>query len=441
MTVSLYVPCFNSAAHIEKVLKGIFNQSLSVDEVVVVDDCSGDETLEIASRYPVRIIKHPKNKGLAAARNTAVSSIDSEFIASLDSDCVPDRNWLETLIGRMGNLEIAGAGGKLIDNYDPVNVCDFWRSVHMKQHWEDSESYPDFLYGSNTIFRRKALIDIGGYREELKNNYEDVDICFRLKKAGYVFIYEPKAAVRHLKMDDVRTLLNNYWNWNLGYYQKEGYYNCQKNFLFKLRDNIGLANRYLQEDITSKRSELIYLDFLLALHHSLKDFQYFICRENNNDYMPYLKVSFWLSLLDLTFFYHFESEGNKRSTFIPAMNLFIQNFLALNLIVGGVIRERFKNNDFKRRLYKHLFLSLYGFYDEFFLDKLTNLIDVHPDWSRFYKNKFSNLDPLFLEKMSVEFNEWLDGMIYRFNDIRYMIEISSKKVEESTIRRRICYDN
>lgn len=312
MKVGLYIPCFNAEETIQSCLEAVFKQAYPIKEVVVVDDGSTDRTIEIVSKYPVKIIRHTNNKGLAFARNTAIKNINTEFIASLDADCLPDSDWLKQLMKRFDSPKIAGVGGRLLEIYSS-SVFDLWRAVHMKQYWGDKETNPPFLFGSNTIFRKKALINIGFYNENYKNNYEDVDISNRLKKTGYVLLYEPKAIAHHLRNDDICSILNSYWRWNSGYYQKKRYYSNLKSFVFKVKDNIGLANRYIEEDIVSKRYQLLYLDFLLALHHSLRDFEYFISQNNQkNLYITDSSLSyFWLALLDLTFFYHLNSKKKE----------------------------------------------------------------------------------------------------------------------------------
>lgn len=429
MRTSLYISCFNAENYIGDVLKGVFKQSLLPDKVIVIDDSSTDKTAETASSFPVKIIKHKKNKGLAAARNTAIKNIDADFIASLDADCVPEPDWLEKLMKRLDSPEVVGTGGRLLEMHSST-VFDFWRSVHMKQYWEEEKTAPPFLFGSNTLFRRQALVKVGLYNEGFKNNYEDVDICNRLKKRGYTLTYEPKAIVHHLKRDNIYSILNNYWSWNSAYYQKKEFYSNSKSFSRKLKDNIGLANRYIEEDITSKRFPLLYLDFLLVLHHSLKDFEYFIS-QGKQEYLNYPVLSFWLSLLDLTFFYHFDSEKNSFSTLIPNQDTFLQNFFALNLVLGRFIQERFKNEKFKKTLYRHLLASVYEINDAYLLDKLVDLTELHQDWSQFCKKEHPNLSVLFLEDFSFNFRKWLNSLMFRFPKIIQMIEVSAKNTDEN----------
>ncbi|MCM8774227.1 MAG: glycosyltransferase family 2 protein [Candidatus Omnitrophica bacterium] len=428
LKVSLYIPCFNAAQTIRHCLEAVLKQSYPLEEVIVIDDGSTDETARIVSAYPVRLIRHTHNQGLATARNTAIKNIGTEFIAALDADCLPEADWLVQLMKRFSSPKIAGVGGKLLESYSN-NVFDFWRAVHMRQHWEDEDRLPRFLFGSNTVFRKEALLAVGLYNEEFKNNYEDVDICQRLKKDGWFLIYEPKAIVHHLKKDDICSILENYWRWNIAYYQKKNFYDNSRNFVFKLKDNLGLANRYIEEDLAAKRHQLLYLDFLLALHHSLKDFEYFTYK-NKQGYSDCLLLSLWLALIDLTFFYHFDSGKDQLPTLIPKKNSLLQNFFALNLILGSCISGIFKSKDFKRILYKHLLLSLYKTDDNYLLDRLLNLIELHKDWSNLLRKKQPNINILFLKSLYLYLQRWLKDLTLRFPDIVRMIEISAGKTDK-----------
>lgn len=430
-TVSLYIPCFNAAKTILFCLDAVFKQTYPLEEVLVIDDGSTDETVKLANQYPVRAIKQHKNLGLAAARNVAIRNTNAEFISSLDADCAPENEWLKHLMERFDSPKIAGAGGKLLE-IDSSSVFDFWRSVHMKQCWQDDETSPPFLFGSNTVFRKEAFINIGFYNESYKSNYEDVDICNRLKKSNYTLLYEPRAIVRHLRYDNICSLLNSYWRWNLGYYLKEGYYSSPEKFIFKLKDNVGLANRYIEEDFRCRRYRLLYLDFLLALHHSLRDFEYFIFK-NDPNVSSYAPFSSWLSLLDLTFFYHMDIDrGNRRSLISKNLN-FLQNFFAFNLILGKLVQDKFEGNQFIKTLYSHLFLSVCNIKDNYSLEKLLNLVELRRDWSSLISIPHSHLNIQFLENLSLNLSEWLGRLTYCSPELVKMIENSAEETSRSQI--------
>jgi len=211
--VSLYIPCLNVEGYIAPVLEGVLHQSLPVDEILIVDDGSTDRTVEIAGRYPVTIVRHERNRGLAPARNTGFLRSRNDLVAALDADCVPDATWLETLVSAMANPSVALAGGKLVETRLD-SVADRWRQSHMPQDWGDARIVnPKFVFGSNTVARKSAVDEVGGYDERMRTNGEDVDLSQRLRARGHDFIYEPAALVRHLRRDSVASVLSAYWRW------------------------------------------------------------------------------------------------------------------------------------------------------------------------------------------------------------------------------------
>ena len=91
-TVSVVVPCFNSAATIERALRSVEHQTTKPNEVLVVDDASNDNTVSIIEQYAqtsslnIRVIKQSMNGGPSVARNAAWNVATGEFIAFLDAD-------------------------------------------------------------------------------------------------------------------------------------------------------------------------------------------------------------------------------------------------------------------------------------------------------------------------------------------------------------------
>jgi len=427
MKVALYIPCFNSDKTIRACLEAIMLQTAPIDEILVIDDGSTDKTVEIAKKYPIKIISHAKNRGLASARNTAINAVSAEFVASVDSDCLAHPNWLKLLMKELKSGKTAGAGGSLLEKTS--SIFDRWRSTHMKQSWEDGLSQPPFLFGSNTVFNRKALIESGLYNEELKNNYEDVDICQRLKSMGYGLRFQPKACVDHLKKDSLYSLLNTFWRWHLEFYRKQKYYAGENDFAYKLNDNLGLANRFLKDDFCSKRQELIYLDFLMALHHCVKDFEYYSSK-GNPDLPSDPKTASWFSLLDLVFFYNFDLRKNSLRSMMPAKYKSLQNLLGLNLILGLSLKEKFNDQEFQKLVYKHLLISIYKIDDHYLLDKIINLALPHHEWSGLYDKTHPLLDQLFLKKFIFYFMEWMKDAMFGDPKVIKSIKLSAKMIEK-----------
>src|SRR6516165_3866567 len=100
MRVTAYIPCFNGARYLPATITAILGQTQPPDELLIIDDGSTDNSSEVASRYPVRIIRHEKNKGLAAARNTALANAKFEFLNDVRCGCSAGANVAGVPTGR-----------------------------------------------------------------------------------------------------------------------------------------------------------------------------------------------------------------------------------------------------------------------------------------------------------------------------------------------------
>lgn len=270
---SLYIPCYNASKTLKKCLSSVMLQKYPFDEVIVVDDGSTDNTAEIAKTYDVTLIEHTQNKGLAEARNTGVSAAKNEFVASIDADVVLEKDWLLQIDKYFSADRFAGVSGRLEETQE--DVFSLWRKHNMTQHWGDTARFVPFMYGAVSVFNKKVLLEAGLYNPKYKSNYEDYDICRRLKESGHKFFYIPYAKASHLKEDNLASLLDSFWNWQFYYYSEKDTYQSIDNLEFKLKENIGLANRLLRKSFAEKDNNNLYIDFLLSIVLSLKDIFYF----------------------------------------------------------------------------------------------------------------------------------------------------------------------
>lgn len=200
MKVSLYIPTKNSGEYLEKCIDSVLNQTLKVDDFFIVDDGSSDNTVRIAKRFRIKVVKNEKG-GLANSRSLAFKSAKNDYVAALDSDCAAYPDWIEMLVKDI-HAGVAGVGGKNVESGG--GYLDQWRKQHMSQNWgNEKTANPEFLFGCNTLFRKSIIKKVGLYNPKYKTNYEDVDISKRLKQKGYMLIYEPKAIVEHLRKDNL----------------------------------------------------------------------------------------------------------------------------------------------------------------------------------------------------------------------------------------------
>lgn len=271
--VSVYIPCYNGAKYLAQCIEGILAQSYPADEILLIDDGSCDNTYEIAVQYPLTIIRHDENRGIAAARNTAIVNARNDFVAALDSDCVPDKDWLKNLMYNFDNENVAGVGGCLIELY-ARNLADKWRSTYMGQNWGPKKVInPPFIFGSNSVFRKDVLVKIGLYNERYRTNGEDNDLSLRLLKQGLTLVYEPTAIARHLRRDSIVSVLRMNWQWN--FYGHSLHINL-RNLLKGLLWDIRRIKGYIVHDVKKKRFSFLVLDLLAAFYAIYADYKSYL---------------------------------------------------------------------------------------------------------------------------------------------------------------------
>ena len=155
--ISVVVPVRNAGRELQLCLEALSRQSLSKDqyEVIVVDDGSVDDSVEVAKRWAVRIIRQER-KSAAAARNRGVREARGEIVVFTDADCTADEKWLEKLVRPLHN----GADGTV-----GRCVSDQRQWVARLVQLELDERYArmarhdriDFLNTGNCSYRRKLL--------------------------------------------------------------------------------------------------------------------------------------------------------------------------------------------------------------------------------------------------------------------------------------------
>jgi len=241
-SITLAIPYFNAAVFIGTALESVDNQTYLPEEIIVVDDGSTDESMDIVKRFPhVRVISHSRNYGIAAARNTAWENATGDIVAFIDADTIAHPRLLEILAGCYSTSDIAGVGGRGIEIMQN-NQYDKWRKDVLFQGWgENYKSNVHFLFGICSSYRKNILKKLGGFDTFFKVSGEDMDFCFRVNQAGFRLVYHPEAVVYHLRADDRRSI------------EKMTYRHCYGGFLAQRK------NQYFRNKMPLTRSISLFL--------------------------------------------------------------------------------------------------------------------------------------------------------------------------------------
>jgi glycosyltransferase involved in cell wall biosynthesis len=276
MKLTVYIPCYDAARFIEASIRALLNQTRPPDELLVIDDGSIDNSAELASRLPVRVIRHEKNRGLAAARNTAFANATHPLVGAIDADVLPDPTWLEHLFRHFADPHIVGTGGRLIEAHHS-RPADAWRSVYMTQDLgleriDIEQPSHRRLGGFGTIFRKEAVLSVGGYNEKYRTNYEDVDLCSRLLAAGHKLVFEPRAIAYHQRRDSIPSVIRTSWHWDFYFHYFRGGYN---RLWLKVLLNFRFARSLVSSHLRSKRFSLLLVDLPLPWILTDMDLRYY----------------------------------------------------------------------------------------------------------------------------------------------------------------------
>jgi GT2 family glycosyltransferase len=271
--VDYYIPVYNVERYMRSSIEGILGQDYPVGRLLIINDGTKDRSIDIAREYPVDIYEHETNMGLSAARNTAFLRSKADFLGAFDTDASPSRDFTRIAMSEFENCgrNLSGAGGRMTENFTAA-AADKWRAVHMAQQKGERRIYnTDFLFGSNCIYKKKAVLDAGGFDEKYRTNYEDVDMCRRLKKTGASIVYLPYARAVHFRTDDDESVLKTRWNWNFWSYEEQGCYADIKKLAGKMLQQAQISAIYINSDAAVNNRDLLFLDVMNIIYGCILD--------------------------------------------------------------------------------------------------------------------------------------------------------------------------
>lgn len=263
MSVGVFVVTHNHEATLPAALEGLCQQGELVAKVVLVDNCSRDQSVAVARafahRLPLAILTLSENTGFSRAANLALAQLETPWVLSLNPDCRLLPGFLaELLLAAQKHGDLGSACGLLLRGNSPglsstevvdsagmvVSACgrhhDRGAGKALRPAWEK----PAWVFGATgacALYRRQALQDVaypGGevFDEGFFAYREDADLAWRLKRRGWRCLYWPQARAVHgrglkpekgragqaeINMHSVKNrfllrLSNADWRWHLG---------------------------------------------------------------------------------------------------------------------------------------------------------------------------------------------------------------------------------
>ena len=197
---SVVVPVYNGERTLKRCLEALLELDYPKDsyEIIVVDNNSNDQTVQIATRFPIKLLHEKHIQTSYAARNKGILEAVGDIVAFTDADCIAAPNWLHELLLPFDDSSIGGVGGQVIASGPEGDVEKFITSLQLFSQYQDSNYFLPYLITCNAAYRRKNLIELGGFNARLFTS-SDIDLAWRLQlNTGCRLVFNSNAKVSHI---------------------------------------------------------------------------------------------------------------------------------------------------------------------------------------------------------------------------------------------------
>jgi glycosyltransferase involved in cell wall biosynthesis len=202
--ISIVIPVYNEAEHIDDCLRAIAKQVVRPLEVIVVDNNSTDDTAARIAKYSfVTLLKEPR-QGVVHARNLGFDAARGDIIGRIDADTLLPSDWTQNLKAIFaGNPRLDAVSGAV--SYHDLPFPNFARKIDLlfRQHIANKMAGEVFLYGANMGIRRSAWMKVRGDVCHAKGLHEDFDLAIHSQDLGSIITFDKrlKASVSLRRVD------------------------------------------------------------------------------------------------------------------------------------------------------------------------------------------------------------------------------------------------
>jgi len=219
MKASVIVLSWNGVAYLSNCLKAVLSQDYPDFEIIVVDNGSADGSADlVAERFPqVRLIRNERNLGFSGGMNVGLQATQGDALVLLNQDTVVRPDWLLALVHAFADKQVGIVGAKLLEldgrtlshagGYVewPLALGRHIGVGEVDQGQYDAAADVEYVTGASLAIRRTVLDQIGLLDDRFfPAFYEDVDLCWRARKAGWRIRYEPRAVALHDEASSTR---------------------------------------------------------------------------------------------------------------------------------------------------------------------------------------------------------------------------------------------
>jgi len=269
--ISIIIPAFNEEEYIDKTLTAIEQLVPSEDcEIIVVDNGSTDNTVQVAEAYNIKLLRHP-NKTISSTRNIGAKTASGEILVFIDSDIIIDDTWYEALLSIIPELEkrpLIVTGSRCHPENNSTWLNHYWFS-------RLTECKINYINSGHLITTRQLFALINGFTASLKTA-EDYDFCMKASAAGAKIIDNPSLKVLHLGYPKkiITFMLREMWHGKEDFQSVEKFLASKIAWIATFNLLSFIASLYLVISLASVTPALVYLVIIFSLSVALTHIKY-----------------------------------------------------------------------------------------------------------------------------------------------------------------------
>lgn len=210
--LSIVIPTHQRSDLLRRCLASVIAHAPTGTEIIVVDDASPDESAQQAvAEFPgIRLIRLPSRRGFCVAANRGIQAARAPIVELLNDDTEVEPGWADAAMAWFQDPKIVAVAplvlrhGSVTPTIDSAGDTYHWGGFAQKRG--NGRALSDFpleprevfgASGSSAFYRRQAILDVGSFPESFGSYFEDVDLSFRLRRAGGRIVFDPRSRVWH----------------------------------------------------------------------------------------------------------------------------------------------------------------------------------------------------------------------------------------------------
>lgn len=199
--VSVIIPVKNSAPTLDGCLRSIKRSSFKNIELIVVDDHSTDNSVEIAKNYNCTVLQSVNGDGANRARNYGAQNATGDIFVFIDSDVEIRRDTIQNIVVSLINDGTDAVVGVYSARHRNENLVSQYKNLWIRFSYLKSPPAIDWLFGAVSGIKREAFEKIGGFNVELlaHKGHDDIELGKRFAQANLKIILNVDVEVEHLK--------------------------------------------------------------------------------------------------------------------------------------------------------------------------------------------------------------------------------------------------